>query len=125
MSLGQDFGADALAAFGGQLYDATLTRKAESAYDFNDPAAASTGGTTTYNCQGIAFRYGRRDIDGSRIMKSDYRVVILRASLATIPADGDAISIPPPGESVAKNGRVIAVELVTEAQVTIQVRGVP
>jgi hypothetical protein len=124
MSLGQDFAADALAAFSGELYDATLTRFAETGYDVDDPAGAPTGASTEYDCEGIAFDYEQSYIDGSRVMRGDYRVVILRGSLAIVPAPGDVMSIPPPNETVAKSARVIAVEAVTEAQVTLHVRGV-
>lgn len=110
-------------AFSGELYSATLTRTAESAYDVNDPTGASTGSATQYDCEGIAFTYQQRDIDGSRVMKGDYRVVILRGSIAIIPRTGDAISIPPPGETVAKSATVVNVDAVTEAAITLQVRG--
>lgn len=122
MSLGQDFSADAMAAFSGELYEATLTRPASSAYDANDPTAAPTGTPTEYACEGIAFRYAQSDIDGTRIMRGDYRVVILRGSLSVIPATGDTIAVPPPGLTTTQTGRVIAVEAVTEAQITLQVR---
>lgn len=124
MSLGQDFGADALAAFSGELYEATLSRFTETGYDANDPAGAPTGSSTEYDCEGIAFDYEQSYIDGSRVMRGDYRVVILRSSLAVIPVPGDVVSIPPPGGTVAKDARVITVEAVTEAQVTVHVRGV-
>jgi hypothetical protein len=114
-----------LARFSGRLHTVTLTRQPESAYDLSDPAAAPTGTPTSYSCQGLAFTYEQRDIDGSRIMKGDYRVLVLRGSLSTVPMNGDSISVPPPGETVAKSGRVVAVEAVTEAFVTVQVRGVP
>lgn len=123
MSLGQDFSADAMDAFSGELEAAVLSRVTESAYDPNNPTGASTGGTSSYNCEGIAFTYQRRDIDGTRVMKGDYRVVILRGSLATTPQPGDSISIPPPGETVAKNGTVVNVDAITEAQYTLHVRG--
>lgn len=123
MSLGQDFAADAMAAFSGELYDAVLSRPPVSAYDASDATAGPTGSPTTYDCEGIAFAYERRDIDGSRVVKNDYRVVILRGSLEVLPQNGDSISIPPPGATVAATARVINVEAVTEAFITIQVRG--
>lgn len=124
MSLGQDFGADALAAFDGELYDATLSRTVNGAYSESDPTGAPASSTTVYNCQGIAFTYDQEFIDGTRIMQGDYRVVILRASLAVVPQPDDIVSVPPPGGTVAKAARVVAVEVVTEAQVTVHVRGV-
>jgi hypothetical protein len=114
---------EALAAFSGELYSATLTRPPTSAYDANDATAGPTGTPTTFACEGQAFSYMQRDIDGTRVVKGDYRVVILRGSLSTLPVPGDSISIPPPGESVARSARVINIEVVTEWQLTIQVRG--
>lgn len=123
--LGRDGTASTLARFSGRLHDATLTRPANSAYDINDPTAAPTGIGSSYDCQGCAFTYTQRDIDGTRILEGDYRVTILRGSLDVIPRTGDRISIPPPGESSAIAGRVIRVESVTEAAVTCQCRGAP
>ena len=114
---------EALAAFEGELYEATLTRPPTSAYDENDATAGPTGTPSEFACAGQSFSYETRDIDGTRIVKGDYRVVILRGSLATLPVPGDSISIPPPGESGARSARVVNVEVVTEWQVTIQVRG--
>lgn len=117
-----DDAADVLSAFEGELYDATLSRPAESAYDTNDATAGPTGTPTTYAFEGVAFNYQQRDIDGTRIVKGDYRVVLLRL-VAVIPRPGDSISIPPPGSSVAATARVVNVEAVTSAQITVQVRG--
>jgi hypothetical protein len=110
-----------LARFSGRLNDATLTQQASSAYDASDPTAAPTGTPTAIACEGLAFEYQRRDIDGTRVVKGDYQVVLLRGSV--MPAPGDLISIPPPGSTVAASARVIAVEAVTEAFTTLQVRG--
>jgi hypothetical protein len=105
------------------LYDATLTQQATSAYDADDPTAAPTSTPVPHACEGIAFAYRARDIDGTRITKNDYQVVILRGSLSVTPAPGDLISIPPPGSETPATARVIAVEAVTEAAITLQVRG--
>lgn len=121
--LGRDGKAVTLARFSGRLSNATLTRPGNSAYDLSDPTAAPTGGDTVYPCEGYAFRYAASDIDGTRILRGDYQVTILRGSLAVRPETGDKVSIPPPGEAVAKTATVIAVESVTEAAVTVQVRG--
>lgn len=124
MSLGQDFEADAMDAFSGELNDAVLTKQAESALDIDDPTAAPTTTPATHACEGYAFKYEQRLIDGSRIMKGDYLVVLLRGSLSVMPTPGDTLSIPPPGSSTPAAGqRVIAIEAVTEAQITLQVRG--
>jgi hypothetical protein len=123
MALGRDFSGNALARFSGRLYDATLTQQAPSAYNASNPTAAPTSMPVAHACEGIAFSYAARDIDGTRVMKHDYRVVILKGSLDATPAPGDTISIPPPGSSTPATARVIDVESVTEAAVTLHVRG--
>lgn len=123
MSLGQDFSQDAMDAFSGDLYAAVLTQTAESAYDDSDATAGTTETPQTYDCEGIAFTYARRDIDGTRVTKNDYRVVILRGSLAVTPKPGDSISIPPPGSETPATARVIELEASTESVYVLQVRG--
>lgn len=123
MTLGQDFTADAMGAFSGELHDAILTQQADTAYDANDPTAGPTSTPVPHDCEGIAFTYQRRDIDGTRVIKGDYRVVLLRGSLSVMPQPGDSISIPPPGSETPASARVVNVEAVTEAQITLQVRG--
>lgn len=110
-------------AFSGELYSAVLTQQAESAYDENNATAGPTTTPQTYDCEGIAFTYASRDIDGTRVVKGDYRVVVLRGSLSVEPKPGDSISIPPPASVVARSARVINVEAATEAAYTLQVRG--
>lgn len=123
MTLAAGAAARMLARFAGRLVSMTLSRPANSAIDPNDPVAAPTGSPTSYNCEGYAFAYQRRDIDATRILEGDYQVTILRGSLATLPQPGDQVSIPPPGDTTPKTATVIAVESVTEAFVTLQVRG--
>ncbi len=123
MSLGRDFSALALARFSGRLYDVTLTQQAAEAYDVDDPTGAPSTTPVVHTCEGIAFTYERRDIDESRVLKNDYRVVLLKGSLTVMPGPGDAISIPPPGSETPATARVIKVEAVTEAAITLQVRG--
>lgn len=122
MPLGRDPGAISLARFSGRLNNATLTQQTSTPYDVNNPTAAPSSVPVAHACEGLAFTYANRDIDGTRVLKNDYRVVLLRASLAVMPATDDKISIAPPGESVAIEGTVIRVEAVTDAQVTMQVR---
>lgn len=122
MSLGQDFAADAMAAFSGELEAATLTKQAETAYNVDDPTGAPSSVPVDHPCEGIAFNYAERQIDGTRILRGDCRVVILRGSLDVTPAALDTIRIPPPGEGVAVLHTVVAVEAATEAAYTLQVR---
>ncbi len=41
-----------------------------------------------------------------------------------VPNPSDTISVPPPGETVAKTGRIVDVLTITQATITVQVRGV-
>lgn len=122
MTLASASAARMQARFAGRLSTLTLTRTASSALDPDDPTAAPTGIATNYSGEGYAFDYEQSDIDGTRVMRGDFRVTILR-SLAVIPEPGDAVTIPPPGEVSAKTVRIVAVEAVTEAFTTVQVRG--
>jgi hypothetical protein len=121
--LGEDLEQAAMDAFSGELHDATLTQQPAAAYDVNDPTAAPSSVPIEHECEGYAFTYQRRDIDGSRVLKNDYRVVLLRGSLSVMPGPGDTISIPPPGSDTPATARVVDIEAVTEAQITLQVRG--
>ena len=47
------------------------------------------------------------------------------AQLVIVPVEADKISVPPPGKTTAIEATVINVESVTDALITIQVRGVP
>jgi hypothetical protein len=123
MVLGRDGTATTLARFQGRLHSATLTRPAESAIDLADPTAAPTGTPTTDECEGYAFDYEQRDIDGTRVMKGDYAVTLLRGTLSFIPLPGDQVTIAPPGSTTQTTSTVIAIEAITEAFVTVQVRG--
>lgn len=124
MPLGRDGTAVALARFGGRLQSATLTRPGDDGeIDPGDPTAAPDGDDEEYDCEGYAFNYELRDIDETRIMKGDYKVTILRGSLAVLPEPGDSVNIPPPGSDTPASATVIRVESVTEAAVTVQVRG--
>lgn len=111
-----------LARFAGRLQSATLTRPADDEIDPDDPTAAPEGEADEYDVEGYAFAYERRDIDETRILKSDYQVVLLRSS-EVLPQPGDLVSIPPPGSDTPADARVIRIEAVTEAFVTMQVRG--
>lgn len=123
MVLGRDGTAVTLARFGGRLHDATLSRPANSAIDPDDPTAAPTGADNEIDCEGYAFDYELRDVDETRILKGDYAVTLLRGTLSFDPQPGDLVSIPPPGSDTPRAARVIRVEAVTEAFVTVQVRG--
>lgn len=109
--------------FAGRLQSATLTKQAATAIDASNPTAAPTGTSTQHACEGQAFAYGLRDIDGSRVIKGDFRVVLIRHGLSVTPQPGDTLSIPPPGSTTPQAVRVVAIEAVTAAQFTLQVRG--
>ena len=129
--LDRDLGGDAFSRFGGRLFKATLKHVRPVTMPPADPTNV-TQGYDTYGCDAIAFGYKIVFVDGEKIRKGDYRVVILRRSFTqnnvsvddVTPAPDDIISVPPPGGTVALNAKVIAVEVITEAQFTVQVRGV-
>lgn len=123
MTLAADTAARMRARFAGRLQAATLTRHAAPTIDPDDPTAApDDDDDEDFEVEGYAFAYEQRDIDGTRIPIGDYRVTLLRTD-EVLPQPGDIVSIPPPGEATARDGRVIAVEAVTEAFTTLQVRG--
>ncbi len=126
--LGRDFSAIAYARFGGRLQSATLTRRVTGAMNLGDPAGAPATTSTPYACEGVSFRYRQRFVDGERVRKGDYLVVLLRGSLsaaAGVPQPGDSIDIPPPDWTGTYTGYVVDVPLVTAGQITLQVRGQP
>lgn len=121
--LGRDLGADALGQFGGRLYTATL-HKDVATVPSGSPTSTNIS-TTDYTCDAIAFRYEESYVDGERIKRGDYRVVILLRSLpgGIVPNPGDRITIPPPGQTAPTNARIMTVDALTEAQITVHVRG--
>lgn len=123
MTLGQDFEQDAMDAFSGELYDATLTRQADTPPDPDDPTGAPSSSPVAHPCEAYPFTYQQRDIDGTRVVKGDFRVVILRGSIDVEPIPGDSISIPPPGSTTPAPATVVRLEAATEAAYTVQVRG--
>lgn len=111
-----------------------MTRRTVSGPDPSDPAGPPLSTTATYTCDGIAWGYEQRYLDGEKIKSGDYQVTLLRGTMrddalalapSFVPASGDVIAAPPPGSTTPINGRVVKLEAVTEAFVTCQVRGVP
>lgn len=130
--LGRDFAARMAAQFGGRLYDASFTKTTPGAINVGDAAGAPTDTTDTYTCSAIAFSYGSEFIDGEKLKMGDYRVTILLGTIVDedeepapgiIPSEGDTITVPPPGQSTPITGRVTGVSVLTQAQVTVHVRG--
>lgn len=129
--LDRDLGADAYSRMGGRLFKATLKHARPSATPPADPTNITIV-YDTYVCDAIAFSYKQEQIDGDHVLKGDYRVVILRRSftLANAPVDdvfplpNDVLSIPPPGGTAAVDAQVIEIDVATEAQFTVHVRGV-
>ena len=126
--LGRDFAASMAARFGGRLYAATLTKHTPATYDGSGNRVA--GATAPYTCSAIAFSYSNRFVDGEQVRKGDYRVVIIRGTLTplvsgdtVLPNPGDTIAIPTPGRTTPQTGTIVNIEGVSEAQITVQVRG--
>lgn len=130
--LGIDWAETMAERFGGELGAVSFTRRTAGAFNPLDPAGPPAQTVSTYTADGIAFSYKEQLVDGADIKKGDYQVLILRATLrdelgavsAVLPNPGDEISVPPPGESAPKPGRIISVPAVSLAAVTVQVRGV-
>jgi len=131
--LDRDWAATFGDRFAGRLTSATFVREVVTGYNSNDPSGPPQKTTTTYACDGLAWRYIERYVDGEKVHKGDYVVTILRSTVknassqaltpSIVPQPGDAISIPPPGESSTKNGRVLRVKAVTAAYATVVVSG--
>lgn len=88
--LGRDLGADAYSRFGGRLFAATLR------HEVPDPIVDPTNVTSTpfdYTCDAYAFSYKQEYVDGERVLKGDYQVVILRGSIAMSNDDGERANI--------------------------------
>lgn len=120
------------ADFADDFSAASFVKSTPGAYDVDDPAGPTEATSATYTCRALALAYGESFVEGDLVKQAAYSVVILRgtirnASLAltpsAIPNPGDTISVPPPNETVAKAGAIIGVSAVTQATVTVQVRG--
>jgi len=130
--LGIDWAADMAEVFGGDIYDATFVRFGVGTYDDEHPSGPTNPTPATYTAKGRASSYKKRYVDGELIIKGDYRVMLLRGTIKTSPAAavsdvmpnvGSTVTIPPPGKAVAELGTVVGIEAVTEAFITLQVRG--
>lgn len=130
--LGRDFAATFGARFAGRLATATFTKWTAGALDPTDPTGPTLDMSATYTCDGLALGYAERFVDGEQIKTGDYRAVLMRGSIvddaaapapSIVPNPGDTISIPPPNETTPKIGAIVAIESITAAAVTVQVRG--
>lgn len=130
--LGIDWAADFFAELGDDLQDVSFSRSTLGAFDANNPTAAPSSSTATYTGKGLAFSYEVQNVDGEHITRGDYAVMIMLGSIidadedpapGVIPAVGDTVTAPPPGQTVAKTGTVVNIDAVTQASVTVRVRG--
>jgi hypothetical protein len=127
--LDRDFAADVVTRMGGRLKSVTFRKARPTTVNPSDPSNIAPT-FDTYAADGIAFRYEVGFVS-DQIVDGDYRVVILRGSIklgsvvvdTVLPDPGDTVDCPPPGQDTAKRATVIAVEVLTEAQITVQVRG--
>ena len=75
--------ADAVRSF-------TATREAPGVYN---PATGMTEPVVTpYTGRGVFARYGNRDIDGTRVLATDTRLIALQVEVTLAPAVGDRIA---------------------------------
>lgn len=135
-ALGIDWAGDMAAVFGDELYDASFVKTTTGAYNPDDPTGPPAVTQATYACKAIAFSYVEEFVAGELIKRGDYKVLILLDTIALvgedseltpvqgiIPNPGDGISVPPPNETTPKNGAIVAISSVTQASVTVVVRG--
>lgn len=129
--LGIDWAADFTADLADDLQDVSFTRTTLGAFDADNPTAAPSASSATYDARGLAFAYEEQNVDGEHITRGDYAVMILLgtielASVAApgiIPQIGDTVTAPPPGQATPLTGTVVNIDAVTQASVTVRVRG--
>ena len=80
--------ADELIAEFGQA--ATLRRPGASTGDAWNP---TQGAATDYGCMVVVLSYDYREIDGTRILSTDKKVLLAKASLSAEPATSDRLLI--------------------------------
>lgn len=132
MALGRDFAAIVANRFGGRIYAATFVKETLGAFDPQNAAGPPPSTPASYSCDAISFAYDDQYVDGENITRADYRTMILRGTIKavstgsktdTLPGPSDSISVPPPGKTTPVAGTIVRVEVITEAFVTVQVRG--
>jgi hypothetical protein len=123
--LGVDWSADMAATFGDDFRDATIVRQVSRTRDSNQLSGPATITTSEHTCKVLALGYARRFIDGSSVRAGDMAAIILRGTLdpATVPAPGDTITCFTPAGASTVTATVIAIESITEAFITAQIRG--
>ncbi len=131
--LGIDWDADMAETFADELGDVLFTKTTIGAYSEADPLGAPSNVLTNYAARGLVFGYAQEFVDGERVKQGDYKVTILLATIKTSPAAvlapgiipnaGDTVTAAPPNETTAKTGRVVGISSMSQAAVTLQVRG--
>lgn len=130
--LGIDWAADFASDLQDDLQDVSFTRTTLGAFDSDNPTSAPSSTTATYTAKGLAFGYEEQNVDGEHITRGDYAVMMLLGTItddsdapapSAIPQIGDQVTAPPPGQSAAKTGTVVNIDAVTQASVTVRVRG--
>ena len=77
--------ADAVRSF-------TATREAPGPGTYNPATGMTEPVVTPYTGRGVFARYGNRDIDGTRVLATDTRLIALQAEVTLAPAVGDRIA---------------------------------
>ena len=124
--LGRDLGQDAYDRFHDRLFRATLHKRTPGTRTPGHPAGGTNPTITDYVCDAFATGYRQRFVDGERVKKGDYRVVILRLSIGTLNNDGvaatlDLTTLTPDittvlvAQQVGELGNLITVELIGDA----------
>lgn len=129
-TLGVDWAAEMYADFADDFREASFEHIVSTSRTPGQLSGPLVKTTATYTCKALALGYARRFIDGTLVRVGDFRVIILRGSIAPVDEEDD-IAIPAPVDSVTcvdPNGAtvtttIVALDAVTEAFITAQVRG--
>jgi hypothetical protein len=102
---------------GGVPYAVTVTRSSPGEPDLETPWQPGTPVVTPHQCMGWVDAYLSDEIDGTSILSSDLKIVVLLSTLAIMPAVGDSVT--------ARGATYLVVNVQTDpalATATLQVR---
>ena len=92
---GVDIASEVNKAMGAGLLPATLTKNTPGTRDSANPTGGKTNDTGTFACRGFIEDYDVKFVNGTTILETDRKVLLLGASLPVgiIPSGGDAVTI--------------------------------
>lgn len=119
--LGVDFQREIAKGLGKLLLPATLTKVTTRERSTALPLHGTRATSTDYKASGIVSRYDESEIDGTLILRTDRKVLLLAGTI-------DGYVVPEPGDRVTIQGATYTVEDVgsdpANATYTLQARGV-